>query len=113
MPEVSTEDNSACVALLEAKPSGLVWLLEEECNLPTKPTDSSLVGRFFSTHKEHEHLLHPKTSARRPATRRRHSGSAPRFAVAHYAATVVYEVRRAPSSPHALARRSGPSANVA
>ena len=45
-------------------------------------------------------------SSGRPATRRRHTGSAPRFAVAHYAATVVNEVRRPPTSPHALARRS-------
>ena len=27
--------------------AGLVWLLEEECNLPTNPTDASFVARCF------------------------------------------------------------------
>eukprot|EP00964_Phaeocystis_antarctica_P128848 scaffold92682_cov65-Phaeocystis_antarctica.AAC.1 len=89
VPDVSTEDNAACVALVEARPAGLVWLIEDECNLP-KATDASLVARFFATHAEHENLAQPRASKKRRASLV-HASAAPRFAVAHYAATVVYE----------------------
>eukprot|EP00965_Chrysotila_dentata_P175511 5793705-Pleurochrysis_carterae.AAC.1 len=37
-PPISYVDNAPCVELVESKPDGLIWLLEDECAMP-KATD--------------------------------------------------------------------------
>ena len=45
-PPIVLSDNAACTALLEARPHGLVCLLEDECSMP-KPSAANLVTRLF------------------------------------------------------------------
>jgi hypothetical protein len=33
LKSASVRDNAQCVALVEGKPGGLIWLLEDECDL--------------------------------------------------------------------------------
>ena len=85
-PNVSLDDNSACVELVEGRSktvSGLVWLLEDECAKP-KTTDESLVAVF-----EHDHASH--ASLAKAAWRKGEPISKTRFAIAHYAGTVEYD----------------------
>lgn len=62
--------------------TGLITLLEDECNLP-KPSEENLVTRLNAVHEKHA-CLHPPV---RPAPK----GLSPRFAVAHFAGVVEYE----------------------
>ena len=39
------EDNSECVALIEAKPTGLLCLLDSECKMGDKATDTTYVSK--------------------------------------------------------------------
>eukprot|EP00736_Rhodelphis_marinus_P000589 Rmarinus@m.11800 len=72
-------DNSACVALIEQKPAGIIAMIDEECNIP-KATDSSLLEKMHQTLKTNPHY---KNVAK-------HSRS--KFQVLHYAAPVLYTI---------------------
>ena len=96
---IQLTDNAACVSLVDGRPDGLVWLLEDECHLP-KPGDASLVSRLYAAHGSHAHLLPASRHARKPGagaggrSTPRKGGvvdTSERFAVAHFAGTVQYD----------------------
>jgi hypothetical protein len=110
-PAITLSDNAQCVALVEGKPGGLIWLLEDECDLQRRakpdaanPGDANLVARAFKAHESHPNLQKPTRplGKQQPAAAGlgaaggatpRASGVAPsaRFAIAHFAGTVEYD----------------------
>ena len=107
-PAITLSDNAQCVALVEGKPGGLIWLLEDECDLQRRakpdaanPGDTNLVARAFKAHESHPNLQKPtrplgkqqSAAAGAGGTTSRASGVAPsaRFAIAHFAGTVEYD----------------------
>ena len=110
-PAITLSDNAQCVALVEGKPGGLIWLLEDECDLQRRakpdaanPGDANLVARAFKAHESHPNLQKPTRplGKQQPAAAGlgaaggatpRASGVAPsaRFAIAHFAGTVDYD----------------------
>ena len=94
-PHIEYHDNAACVQLVESRPSGLIWLLED--TRKAKSSDTSFVDRAFAEHASHAHLLQPSRAGRRSssvsgfAPRDQPGSEAPRFAISHFAGTVEYE----------------------
>ena len=90
-PPIVLTDNADCVALIDAKPEGLISLLEDECNLP-KPSDSNLITRMFAAHATHVHLQKPsRPGGKRTDAARIAAPSAPQFTVVHFAGSVNYD----------------------
>jgi myosin heavy subunit len=94
VPPIRVPDNGRCVELVHRRPSGIVWLIEDEGSMP-KPSDESLISRIFSTHTEHASLAPPGSGAAgagmAPGSRRATrglGGMSTRFVVAHFAAKV-------------------------
>ncbi|XP_054286933.1 unconventional myosin-IXa-like isoform X1 [Macrosteles quadrilineatus] len=71
-------DNTACLHLIEAKPSGLLCLLDDECNFPGA-SNETLLQKFNLVHKDNAFYEMPHK--REPA-----------FIVRHYAGRVKYQV---------------------
>ena len=103
-PSIALADNTACVNLIDGKPDGLIWLLEDECDLQRRakadavnPSDANLVERAFTTHASHAHLAKPSRPAEKVAVAAGSKGlrartlSPPRFAILHFAGTVDYD----------------------
>ncbi|KAG8256469.1 Unconventional myosin-IXb [Homalodisca vitripennis] len=71
-------DNTACLQLIEAKPSGLLCVLDDECNFPGA-SNETLLQKFNLVHKDNAFYEMPHK--REPA-----------FIVRHYAGRVKYQV---------------------
>ncbi|XP_075221620.1 unconventional myosin-IXa-like isoform X2 [Lycorma delicatula] len=71
-------DNTACLQLIEGKPSGLLCLLDDQCNFPGA-SNETLLQKFNSVHKDNNFYEMPQK--REPA-----------FIVRHYAGKVKYQV---------------------
>jgi hypothetical protein len=75
---ITFKDNQGCLDLIEAKPVGILSLLDEECGFP-KATDGTFLAKIHERHVgNNEYYAKPRLS--RTA-----------FEIAHYAATVQYE----------------------
>ncbi|OQR98013.1 myosin-like protein [Achlya hypogyna] len=73
--------NDGCLDILEARPTGLLALLDEECNVP-KGSDAGLCRKLYQIYAAHGHFA---------ASRRDQVELA--FVVRHYAGAVRYEAR--------------------
>ncbi|XP_046401209.1 unconventional myosin-IXa-like isoform X3 [Ischnura elegans] len=71
-------DNTGCLQLIEGKPSGLLCILDDQCNFPGA-TSETLLQKFNSVHKENNFYEVPQ---KREAA----------FIVRHYAGKVKYQV---------------------
>ncbi|KAG8223098.1 hypothetical protein J437_LFUL002046, partial [Ladona fulva] len=71
-------DNTGCLQLIEGKPSGLLCILDDQCNFPGA-TSETLLQKFNSVHKENSFYEVPQ---KREAA----------FIVRHYAGKVKYQV---------------------
>ncbi|XP_062869528.1 si:zfos-588f8.1 isoform X3 [Trichomycterus rosablanca] len=72
-------DNVGCIHLISKKPTGLLYLLDEESNFP-HATDSTLLAKFKQQH-ERNHYFVP-TPVMEPA-----------FVIRHFAGKVKYQVK--------------------
>ncbi|XP_076251183.1 unconventional myosin-IXb-like isoform X1 [Rhynchophorus ferrugineus] len=71
-------DNTGCLQLIEAKPNGLLCLLDDQCNFPGA-TNETLLQKFNSVHKDNKFYKKPQKK----------EGA---FIVEHYAGKVKYQV---------------------
>ncbi|XP_033097030.1 unconventional myosin-IXa-like [Anneissia japonica] len=74
-------DNTECLHLIEKKPTGLIHILNDDCNFPAKDNDGhNLLGKFIKEHKYHTYFetLPIKEAA---------------FIIVHYAGQVKYQVK--------------------
>ncbi|XP_052752364.1 unconventional myosin-IXb-like isoform X3 [Galleria mellonella] len=76
--DIGFSDNTQCLQLIEGKPSGLLCLLDDQCNFPWA-TNETLLQKFNSVHEENP--FYEKPQRREPA-----------FVVRHYAGRVKYQV---------------------
>ena len=82
-PPIDFQDNSGCVALLEAMPSGVLRLLDETCKAP-KASDAKFCEAVASTHRKNPFYMEPRAAGRRSL------GVADAFVVRHFAGDVCY-----------------------
>ncbi|XP_063242383.1 unconventional myosin-IXAa-like isoform X2 [Bacillus rossius redtenbacheri] len=75
--DIAFMDNTQCLQLIEGKPSGLLCLLDDQCNFPGA-TNETLLQKFNSVHKDNNFYEIPQ---RREAA----------FIVRHYAGKVKYQ----------------------
>jgi hypothetical protein len=80
---VSFEDNSACLTLLEQRPSGILALLDEECLLPTG-SDDGYLRKAETLHAQSRHFGTPRVNRNARAERG--------FVIKHFADDVTYAV---------------------
>jgi myosin heavy subunit len=74
--EVEFQSNQPCVDLIEKKPTGLLFMIEEECILP-HGSDAQLLQKMHTRHsRSSAHYVKPKLD---PAT----------FGIRHFAGEVV------------------------
>ncbi|XP_050309561.1 unconventional myosin-IXa-like isoform X2 [Anthonomus grandis grandis] len=71
-------DNTGCLQLIEAKPNGLLCLLDDQCNFPGA-TNETLLQKFNTVHKDNKFYNKPQKK----------EGA---FIVEHYAGKVKYQV---------------------
>ncbi|ENN83383.1 hypothetical protein YQE_00259, partial [Dendroctonus ponderosae] len=71
-------DNTGCLQLIEAKPNGLLCLLDDQCNFPGA-TNETLLQKFNTVHKDNTFYKKPQ---KKEAA----------FIVEHYAGKVKYQV---------------------
>ncbi|XP_053611265.1 unconventional myosin-IXa-like isoform X4 [Plodia interpunctella] len=76
--DIGFSDNTQCLQLIEGKPSGLLCLLDDQCNFPWA-TNETLLQKFNSVHEDNQ--FYEKPQRREPA-----------FVVKHYAGRVKYQV---------------------
>ncbi|KAM3965597.1 unconventional myosin-IXb [Aphomia sociella] len=76
--DIGFSDNTQCLQLIEGKPSGLLCLLDDQCNFPWA-TNETLLQKFNSVHEDNP--FYEKPQRREPA-----------FVVRHYAGRVKYQV---------------------
>ncbi|KAI5103698.1 unconventional myosin-IXb isoform X3, partial [Silurus meridionalis] len=76
---VSYTDNMECINLISKKPTGLLYLLDEESSLP-HATDRTLLEKFKRQHQENPFFI--ATSVLEPA-----------FIIQHYAGKVKYQIQ--------------------
>ncbi|XP_066536632.1 unconventional myosin-IXb isoform X2 [Hoplias malabaricus] len=81
-------DNIGCINLISKKPTGLLYLLDEESSLP-HATDSTLLEKFKQQHQENPFFV--PTPVMEPA-----------FVILHYAGKVKYQIKdfRAKNTDH-------------
>ncbi|XP_066598985.1 unconventional myosin-IXb-like isoform X2 [Prorops nasuta] len=75
--DIGYSDNSGCLNLIEGKPSGLLCLLDDQCNFPGA-TNETLLQKFNTVHKDNPFYEAPQ----------RREGA---FVVRHYAGAVKYQ----------------------
>ncbi|EQC35904.1 hypothetical protein SDRG_06652 [Saprolegnia diclina VS20] len=73
--------NDGCLDILEARPTGVLALLDEECNIP-KGSDAGLTRKLYQIYSNHGHFS---------ASRRDQVELA--FVIKHYAGAVRYDAR--------------------
>ncbi|XP_053537149.1 unconventional myosin-IXb isoform X3 [Ictalurus punctatus] len=85
---VSYTDNVGCINLISKKPTGLLYLLDEESSLP-QATDITLLEKFKRQHQENPYFV--PTLVLEPA-----------FVIRHYAGKVKYQIKdfRAKNTDH-------------
>lgn len=76
--DIEFMDNSGCLQLFEAKPTGLLCILDDLCNFPGA-TNETLLQKFNSVHKDN--LFYEKPQRKENA-----------FIIKHYAGKVKYQV---------------------
>nr|CCA21290.1 myosinlike protein putative [Albugo laibachii Nc14] len=76
---INFPDNSACIDLIQAKPCGILNVLDEECIVP-QGNDQNFARKLYRQHADHPHFSADST----------HQASH-LFVVHHYAAQVVYD----------------------
>lgn len=76
--KIKFTDNQVCIDLIEAKPTGIISLLDEETKFP-KGTDESWLQKLEQNFSKHLHYIKPKTL----------KGV---FGIKHYAGEVIYDV---------------------
>ncbi|KAL0821045.1 hypothetical protein ABMA28_005681, partial [Loxostege sticticalis] len=76
--DIGFSDNTGCLQLIEGKPSGLLCVLDDQCNFPWA-TNETLLQKFNSVHEDNP--FYEKPQRREPA-----------FVVRHYAGRVKYQV---------------------
>ncbi|KAJ3033378.1 cytochrome c oxidase subunit 1 [Rhizophlyctis rosea] len=76
--KIAFQDNAQCLDLIEAKPTGVLSLLDEETKFP-KGTDESWLQKMDTANAKHPYYIKPKTQR----------GV---FGVRHYAGDVMYTV---------------------
>ncbi|XP_060729625.1 unconventional myosin-IXb isoform X1 [Tachysurus vachellii] len=76
---VSYTDNVGCINLISKKPTGLLYLLDEESSLP-QATYSTLLEKFKRQHRENPFFI--STPVLEPA-----------FIIRHYAGNVKYQIK--------------------
>ncbi|XP_062848891.1 unconventional myosin-IXb [Trichomycterus rosablanca] len=81
-------DNEGCISLVSKKPTGLLYLLDEESSLP-QATDATLLEKFKQQHQENRFFV--PTPVLEPA-----------FIIRHYAGKVKYQIEdfRAKNTDH-------------
>ncbi|ELU02859.1 hypothetical protein CAPTEDRAFT_226894 [Capitella teleta] len=72
-------DNTGCVDLFATRPTGLLALLDEECNFPGA-NDRTLLSKFRSQHANNPSYIAPKLQN-------------DTFCIVHYAGTVTYRIQ--------------------
>jgi myosin heavy subunit len=91
---INFKDNSPTLSAIEAKPKGILAMMDEEINIP-KGSDLSLLNKLFTAHSST-----PCISRAKPASKRSNSNSSSQdtdshlisFVIKHYAGQVPYEV---------------------
>nr|CAI5823164.1 unnamed protein product [Callosobruchus analis] len=71
-------DNTGCLQLIEGKPNGLIFLLDDQCNFPGA-TNETLLQKFNTVHKDNKFYQKPQ---KKEAA----------FIIVHYAGKVKYQV---------------------
>ncbi|XP_057666001.1 unconventional myosin-IXAa-like isoform X2 [Diorhabda carinulata] len=71
-------DNTGCLQLIEGKPNGLIFLLDDQCNFPGA-TNETLLQKFNTVHKDNKFYQKPQKK----------EGA---FIIVHYAGKVKYQV---------------------
>uniref|UniRef100_UPI00398EA2C2 unconventional myosin-IXAa isoform X2 n=1 Tax=Pristiophorus japonicus TaxID=55135 RepID=UPI00398EA2C2 len=71
-------DNSGCINLISRKPTGLLHLLDEECNFP-QATNQTLLDKFKRQHEGNNYIEFPAVMEQA-------------FIIKHYAGKVKYQV---------------------
>nr|XP_014346729.1 PREDICTED: unconventional myosin-IXa [Latimeria chalumnae] len=72
-------DNTGCINLISKKPTGLLHLLDEECNFP-QATNQTLLDKFKRQHEGNSYIEFPAVME-------------PAFIIKHYAGKVKYGVK--------------------
>uniref|UniRef100_A0AAY5KS45 Myosin IXB n=1 Tax=Esox lucius TaxID=8010 RepID=A0AAY5KS45_ESOLU len=72
-------DNVGCIHLISKKPTGLLYLLDEESNFP-HATDKTLLAKFKQQHQENKYFV--PTPVMEPA-----------FVIQHFAGKVKYQIK--------------------
>ncbi|KTF87085.1 hypothetical protein cypCar_00016950 [Cyprinus carpio] len=72
-------DNTGCISLFSKKPTGLLYLLDEESNFP-QATDSTLLEKFKQQHQDNPFFV--QTPVGEPA-----------FVIRHFAGKVKYQIK--------------------
>uniref|UniRef100_A0A8C9TA06 Myosin IXA n=1 Tax=Scleropages formosus TaxID=113540 RepID=A0A8C9TA06_SCLFO len=72
-------DNSGCINLISKKPTGLLHLLDEECNFP-QASNQTLLDKFKRQHEGNSYIEFPAVME-------------PAFIIRHYAGKVKYGVK--------------------
>ncbi|KAJ8975586.1 hypothetical protein NQ317_000015, partial [Molorchus minor] len=76
--DIGFMDNTGCLQLIEGKPNGLIFLLDDQCNFPGA-TNETLLQKFNTVHKDNKFYQKPQ---KKEAA----------FIVVHYAGKVKYHV---------------------
>ncbi|XP_055328094.1 unconventional myosin IC-like [Paramacrobiotus metropolitanus] len=76
--QVEYFDNQIICALIEAKPVGIIPLLDDECLRPGNATDATFLEKLREKHTKHPHLLINRDKQQ--------------FTIKHYAGNVIYDV---------------------
>jgi len=85
--EVEYVDNQDCIDLIEAKPSGILFLLDEESKIP-KASDEGFTDKLHNAHKNHFRLQLPRKSKMSYYKSLRDNEG---FIIRHFAGAVCYQ----------------------
>ena len=89
---VTFQDNSATLATIEKKITGLLSMLDEEINVP-KGSDLSLLSKIFTVHNKNACVSRAKPSSRAKSQgNTQDSKYLQCFVIKHYAGEVAYEI---------------------
>ena len=72
-------DNKPCIDLIAKKPSGIIYILDDESHFP-RATDNSLVEKMHFIHNSNPLYGKPRMLS-------------PEFSIKHYAGEVIYDVK--------------------
>jgi len=85
--EVEYVDNQDCIDLIEAKTTGILFLLDEESKIP-KASDETFTDKLHNTHKNHFRLQLPRKSKMSYYKSLRDNEG---FIIRHFAGAVCYQ----------------------